>query len=292
MIEKFKFIFSEAFKSFKRYTLQSVISSLTITTCLLFLTFIIYLSNVSNNLSQNFKSQELVIDVYLNSKQNEYESKIICKNIDSLIASKKYTFHSKKDVLSKINLKNDLVDLINEDMSFLPCLCSFNVNESSIKDIDDKIKNIKTKFNSSISKIVYPKSYLIKFEKFVSTIYSFIFIIGIVILVISIFNISNVIKLNLNARKDIVETMILHGANNFIVKGPFIIEGILQGLIGSIISSILIIIIFNSNIVFENNHFIINSFISTISLKTYITLNLFLGILLGYLGSNLGIKKK
>ena len=69
MIEKFKFIFSEALKSFKRYTLQSVISSLTITTCILFLTFIVYLSNVSNNLSQNFKSQELVIDVYLNSKQ-------------------------------------------------------------------------------------------------------------------------------------------------------------------------------------------------------------------------------
>ena len=292
MIEKFKFIISEAFKSFKRYTLQSVISSLTITTCLLFLTFIVYLSNVSNNLSQNFKSQELVIDIYLDSKKNETESKVICENIDSLIVSKNYSFHSKKDVFDKIKLKQNLVDLINEDVNFLPCLCSFNVNESTIKDIDNKIKLIKTKYDSSINKIIYPKSYLMKFEKFVSTIYSIIFIFGIIVLVISIFNISNVIKLNLNARNDIVETMVLHGANSLIIKGPFIIEGILQGLIGSIISSILIIIIFNSDIVLESNHFIIKSFISTITLKTYIILNLFLGILLGYLGSNLGIKKK
>ena len=47
--------------------------------------------------------------------------------------------------------------------------------------------------------------------------------------------------------KILEETMILHGANNYIVKGPFIIEGILQGLIGSIISKILL----------YDNHFII-----------------------------------
>ena len=82
MIEKFKFIVLEGFKSFSRYPLYSLISSLTITVCLLFICFIIYLSNVSNNILENFRTKELVVDVFIDNSINNQNSKILCNEIN------------------------------------------------------------------------------------------------------------------------------------------------------------------------------------------------------------------
>jgi len=64
-----------------------------------------------------------------------------------------------------------------------------------------------------------------------------------------------------------------------------------HGLIASLISSSIILFIFNLDMSFDSNHFVVNSFVSTLEAKSYIFLNLILGILLGYLGSNLGVNK-
>ena len=98
MIEKIKFIINESIKSFSRYPLQSIISSLTITICLLILSFVIYLSNVSNNLSDNFKSKELFINVYIDNKNNDIKSKKICEDIDKIIKSDSFKFLSKNKI--------------------------------------------------------------------------------------------------------------------------------------------------------------------------------------------------
>tara|TARA_A100001037_G_C15060809_1_gene594698 strand:- start:861 stop:1166 length:306 start_codon:yes stop_codon:yes gene_type:complete len=98
--------------------------------------------------------------------------------------------------------------------------------------------------------------------------------------------------LSLDNRKDIVDTLILHGADKFIIRSPFIVEGIFQGIVGAILSCIVITIVFNLNILNNNNHFLISSFISSISIKTYIFLNLIFGILLGFIGSNLGTSNR
>ena len=291
MIEKIKFIMNESIKSFSRYPLQSIISSLTITMCLLILTFIIYLSNVSNNLLDNFKSKELFINVYIDNKNNDFESKEICEEIDEIIKSDSFQFLSKNKVYKTMNISKSIDELIGNDINFLPCLCKYDISVGDTDIIDKIINSVKLNHDSDISKIVYPKSYLNKFEKFISIIYSFIFLLGIIILVVSIFNTSNVIKLNINSRKEVLKTMILHGADDYLIKLPYLIEGMFHGLIASLISSSIILFIFNLDMSFDSNHFVTNSFVSTLEAKSYVLLNLILGILLGYLGSNLGVNK-
>ena len=292
MMEKFKFILSEGFKSFKRYPLYSFISSLTITVCLLFISFIIYLSNVSNNISENFKVEELVIDIFVDNSINNENSKILCTQIDSLIKSDGSTFYTKEQLYQRIEINSDLNEWISNDINFLPCLCSVKLNSKETSEIDNVIELIKQKYDNKINRITYPQSYLLKFDKFISSIYSFIFIVGILVLIVSIFNVSNVIKLNLDGRKDVIDTLVLHGADKFIIRTPFIIEGVLQGILGSLLSCMIIIVIFNLDILNNYNHFLINSFVSTISLKTYIFLNIIFGILLGFIGSNLGTSNR
>ena len=64
-------------------------------------------------------------------------------------------------------------------------------------------------------------------------------IIAILILV-SIFIISNTIKITVTARKREVNIMKYVGATNGYIRGPFIIEGVLFGLIGAIISILIV----------------------------------------------------
>ena len=292
MIEKIKFILFEGFKSFKRYPLHSLISSLTISVCLLFISFIIYLSNVSNNISDNFKTEELVVDVFIDNSINNDNSKILCNQINDLAKSDGFIFYAKEKLYERIKINSDLSQWIGNDKDFLPCLCSVELNSKNISDINEIIQSIKLKYDNKINKIIFHQSYLMKFDKFTSSLYSFIFIIGILVFIVSIFNVSNVIKLNLDARKDMVDTLILHGADSFMVRSPFIIEGLLQGFLGSLFSCLVIFIIFNLNMLNDYNHFLISSFISSISFKTYIFLNIIFGILLGFIGSNLGTSNR
>ncbi|HBB28191.1 MAG TPA: ABC transporter permease, partial [Clostridiales bacterium] len=69
-------------------------------------------------------------------------------------------------------------------------------------------------------------------------------IIGILIL-ISIFIISNTIKITVVFRRKEIELMQYIGATNGYVRGPFIIEGIVLGIIGSLIATGIIALSYN-----------------------------------------------
>jgi cell division transport system permease protein len=55
--------------------------------------------------------------------------------------------------------------------------------------------------------------------------------------VIAIFNVLNIIRITITARSDEIEIMRFVGASNAFVRGPFIVEGILYGLLGTIVST-------------------------------------------------------
>jgi len=237
-MEKIKFILFESFISFKRYPIYSIISSLTVSICLLLISFIFYLSNVSNNISDNFKSNESVIDLYINNSLTDIEGNEICLEIMDNLNLTKITFVTKQNLLNKASLNKNLKKWLNNDISFAPCLCSLNIIEGS--NAIEIINIIKKTYSDKIFKISYPESYILKFDKFITSIYSFIFIIGIILIVVSIFNISNIIRLSVETRKNIIETLKLHGATNSFIRAPFVIEGLIQGVIGALISNIII----------------------------------------------------
>lgn len=62
----------------------------------------------------------------------------------------------------------------------------------------------------------------------------------VILLLVSIFLISNTVTIGITVRKEEIRIMKLIGATNFFVRAPFIVEGVLIGLIGSIIPLVLI----------------------------------------------------
>ena len=150
MIEKFKFILLEGFKSFKRYPLYSFIGSLTITVCLLFISFTIYLSNVSNNILENFKMEELAIDIFIDNSMDNESSIILCNEIDSLVNADGLSFQTKEEVYEKIEVNSKLNQWLGNDVEFLPCLCTINLNSRETSDLVSIIELIKKKYDNQI----------------------------------------------------------------------------------------------------------------------------------------------
>ena len=287
MIEQLKFILFESFQSLKRYPLYSFISSLTIMICLIIISFIIYISNITNNISENFKNNESILKVFISNSIDNTESRKICQDISNEFNFQSTTFEYRNDLFD--NIDKNLKTWLKDDLNFIPCLCSINIDLKSINKIDNIISSINENYGDKIDQMIYPGSYLIKFEKALSMIYSIIFIIGIIVFIVSIFNISNIIKLSIESRKNIIEILQLHGAKRHFIKAPFIIEGVIHGFIGFLFSSLVIFLIFNSFSLGMYNHFLIDSLITTIPFKIYIFLNLIFGVLLGLIGSNLGM---
>ncbi|MDE3026198.1 MAG: FtsX-like permease family protein, partial [Acidobacteriota bacterium] len=67
-------------------------------------------------------------------------------------------------------------------------------------------------------------------------------VIVIVLLGASTILIANTIRLSIFARRREIEVMKLVGATNWFVRGPFMLEGLLQGFVGSFLAVVLLVV--------------------------------------------------
>ena len=112
----------------------------------------------------------------------------------------------------------------------------------------------------------------------------------------SIFLISNTVIAGIAVRKNEINIMKYIGATDAFVRGPFIVEGILIGLVGSLIPLVIIYYVYNAAVDFVTGRFAILSsmltFIPTKELFHYlIPLSIVLGVGIGFIGSALTTRR-
>jgi cell division transport system permease protein len=77
----------------------------------------------------------------------------------------------------------------------------------------------------------------------VAKVISLVFLIAVILLVIAAtLLIANTIRLSIFARRREIEVMKLVGATNWFIRGPFVLEGLVCGLVGSIFAVILLVL--------------------------------------------------
>ena len=77
----------------------------------------------------------------------------------------------------------------------------------------------------------------------VAKVISLVFLIAVVLLVIAAtLLIANTIRLSIFARRREIEVMKLVGATNWFIRGPFVLEGLVCGLVGSVFAVILLVL--------------------------------------------------
>ena len=138
---------------------------------------------------------------------------------------------------------------------------------------------------NGVEDVMFQKDTIKKINKIIEIVLSIGFLIGIFILFISVILVSNTITLIVYSKQTTIEILQLLGATNSFIKFPFILEGIIQGLLGSLFSISFLFILNLLQVYFVES--IINTHLVTPSV--IIPCNIVLGVILGIIGSYRGL---
>lgn len=118
----------------------------------------------------------------------------------------------------------------------------------------------------------------------------------ILLLAVSIFLISNTVTIGISVRKEEINIMKYIGATDFFVRAPFVFEGIIIGLVGSLIPVIVLYVLYNAAFDFLRSNFsFLNDYVSYVSageVFAYLApASIIIGVGIGFFGSFFTVRK-
>ncbi len=227
------------------------------------------------------------IDIFLHKNVTEEEIsdfRTFLENRDE-VESIKFISAREAAELFRAEFGEDILDVLEYNPlppSFTISLLPNYRNATSVESITTNFRK-----HEAVDEIKYRKKFLYLMEKYQRSIMIVILVIFLFLTIISVLLISHSIKMSIFARREIVETMKLIGATDNFIRVPFLIEGFLEGLIASILSSLFIFVIAKV----QNDYFqtVFNYHIE-LNIRFYFTM-VIIGSLMGFLGSIKAIKK-
>lgn len=298
MIGRMFYALRQGFKNIGRNGLFSLASVGTITACL-FMFGIFYCIVVNFQFMIQKAESNVGVTVFFEETITEDEMLEVQKLIDSREEVSSTTYISaeeawedfKKDyfpdgdtgILSGLDQDNPLADCANVQV--------YLADTSRQNELVDYIKTLNGVSEVNASQIIADS-----FTNF-SRLIGYISMAVILILVfVAIFLISNTVMIGITVRKEEIAIMKYIGATDIFVRGPFIIEGMTIGLIGSGIPVIVLRILYPMVVDFVLGHFSILSRLLTFMdvnavFNILIPVSLGIGLGIGFIGSYMTLRK-
>lgn len=117
-----------------------------------------------------------------------------------------------------------------------------------------------------------------------------------ILFAVSIFLISNTVTIGISVRKEEINIMKYIGATDFFVRSPFVIEGMMIGLIGSLLPLGIIYVIYNHMILYVTERFamltkVLNFLPVETIFQTLLPVSIAMGVGIGFIGSIVTVRK-
>lgn len=289
--------FRQGLKNIKRNKLFSLASIATIVACIFLLG--LFYSIVVNFQHMVEKAEESVcVTVFFDEGMEETQIEQIGEEIKQRVEVSEILFTSAEEAWENFKVdyfaeNPELADGFKEDN---PLADSANyqvyLNDVSMQPaLVTYIKNLDGVRQVNYSEIT--ASTLSDFSRLAGYISAGVIII---LLLVSIFLISNTITIGITVRKEEIKIMKLIGATDFFVRSPFIVEGILIGVIGAIIPIVILYFVYSNAV-----RYVISQFQTISSTFTFLPVNevfvvmapaaLVIGAGIGLIGSRITIRK-
>ena len=285
----------DAFKSvFRNFSLSLASISCIAITLIIVAVSIVVSFNVDNFTEEIEK--DLTIVVFIENDATEEEVENVRKELESMsdINKKEIVYKNKTQVKDEISSESDIFKTIMEDWKEEdnPLKDTFQVkvkNAEKIGNVAEKIKKIE-----KVSVVRYGEGIVEKMVSAFNTIRKITYIAVAALVLVTIFLIVNTIKLTIFSRKREIGIMRLVGASNFTIKTPFIIEGMILGIIGSLFP--IGLIIFGYPALYDKmDGYVFSKLIQMIPTTPFIytssAIVLVIGIIVGMIGSASAVRK-
>ncbi|NUM82163.1 ABC transporter permease [bacterium] len=227
------YLIAEGFSGFRRTTLSSMVSITIICIALSLLGFFLIVTFNITNLIGDIRSRvelEAFLDKALDSENSQHIGSVIrdLDGVDSVY------FISKAEaarILKSVMGEDDLFDLVETNP--LPASFKIRLEEpyrtlQGVEEVAQAIENIR-----GVEEVNYQKELLRALDERIDVYNNINLAVGALAAIAAIFLVSNTIKLSIYSKRDLIKSMKLVGATNAFIASPFLLEGVLQGLIGS-----------------------------------------------------------
>jgi cell division transport system permease protein len=285
------------FKNKKSTSASIIIMSLTM---LIFGVFFVITQNINSIMKQIESEQGIEVFLYDISEDQTKALEDYIRNIDGINTVE---YKSKEDALNQLKSqfkdREDLLSGYDENnifpASYVVTLTDLTKNNEVKQKIDEYDKG-KSDTEKVIKKITSSDETITTLINLANGIRIITGVILVILIIISIFIISNTIKLTVHARRKEISIMKYVGATNSFIRWPFIVEGIIIGIISGAIS--IIILGINYNLI--ANKILESQVVSAMSINLLTFADMFglivlvytiLGVGIGILGSCISMRR-
>ena len=281
----------DAFKSvFRNFSLSFAAITCSAITLVIVAIALVLTGNV-NYLTKQYEN-ELTIVTYLLHDTNEEQ----IKEYDTLLKDNKhiieYKYKSKEDWKKECQDDSEILSNALDSLSYNPLLDSYTIKVDSISNM----KKVADEVGKSdyVESVDYNEGLVEKIAIVFDVIKKISYVLVIALLIVTAFLIGNTIKLTIFSRKTEIEIMRLVGTSNIVIKMPFLFEGFILGILGSIVP--IIIMIYGYLIFYDRmNGYLYGNIIKMVKPYPFIfyasLFILILGALIGMLSSIRAVRK-
>ncbi len=281
----FGYLIGEGFRSVakqKKMTSASII----IMCATMFIFGVFYLIGENINFIMKQVESQQGMRVIISDDATEDEISNMETEIRSIDGVNQITFYSQEDALASIKERlGGNLEILEEYESDNPFPDSYFVTLTDLTlntQVQEQIMQIK-----GVEEITARDDTMSSLATVANGIQMATIALLIILVVISIFIISYTIKLTVYARRREISIMKYVGATNGFIRGPFIVEGIIIGVVSALITLAIVGLAYNSAI----NGILSSSVIQIINMTLYSFKDIFLRLLIVYLvlGTGIGI---
>ena len=286
-MNKFIFIFAEGFKNVWRHKSSAVSSIFSIYLTLIVSGSLLIVSQNTNKLIEYLRDK-YKIEVFFKDGVTQARVTDLIEDFKSINGVNSITVISKKDAerIFKSQFGDDILSILGYNP--LPISCVINLKKDWPTRIDIKpiISNLR-KYRE-VDEINHQGKLISRIENYYENFLKIMVVIVSITLIIAVFIISNTVRLTVLSKKELIKSLQLIGATKWFVKGPFIIEGLVHGLLATVLSLYTIIgtLNFSKYLIYDLTKFDIyydQIFIFQVLLS--------LSLLVGFIGANRAISR-
>ncbi len=291
---RFRYFSGRALTNMRQNILVNVLTISTISLAILIISLFLLVFVNLESVAENW-SRKVQVTIYFERELQPFEFSSLKGKILSLVGTERVIYVTKDEGLkrfrSRLKGQESLLEGVSADV--LPA--SIEISLKRAYRSSDVINSYVTELKKipGITEVQYGEEWVRRFSTFLTFMRLIGLLLGSFLVLAVIFIVSNTIKLTIFARKDELEILGLVGATRLFIKAPFLIEGILQGAVGSILAILILLLCYFGFLHNAGNFLSFNLAVTGISfLPPMHLVGIFLsGILLGFLGSLISLKR-
>lgn len=280
------FLLKESLSGYRRYKLSFFLTVFSIFIAISLLGFFSYLF-INAQLLVNDIRNRVQVEAFFYNYVSDSKADSLIKELYKIEGISKVSYISREQAKQRFIRETgiDFRDVLNYNP--LPASITIEIKTDFItRDYISSLKKYLLETNL-VSDVIYNQEFLDEIESRTSTFQKILIIIFTIVSISTILLISNTIRLAMQNKIDVINTMRLVGATHLFIELPFLIEGIIVGFLGSLFSAFLVYVL---HILFSKL-IIIEVLITKKALSLLLISMVAFGSLIGFLGSFFTIKR-